>query len=410
MTSQAQPLVATDKKPFFEKAIKYAAQYQLIDQIKINEIINDAATGTIQIAKYFGLSPHLRANLEAAKKNMVSLVSLYLENETDGDLSKAAQLLKIKSFRSVSRGGSDLLKTLYSMPEDNYLGFSRFPESESEFLKKTLSRNLTTLNYRQIIENCKQQQHTINFAKWLINTTSTPLSTFTHMFAPADHVIRTALLAMVYGAKKPHVKSNFTNEEELFKIFVAIRKEWAFLGDVTYSKKNLSVIPEEFSAYAQETLLSIQINDIPKITDSSLSLTSIFSELKMHSYFCVQDTLHQVNRLDITLAKEWADFTGGFEDDALLLTLFLCFASNTPPKKILKTGEVKKMVLHMRENGIDALKVTQFIEKATHDEIAHLHALWEDFIEEAKPYLLDESDQNCNEVITFLTDHCKIKK
>ncbi len=404
-----QSLASYDSVPFFEKALKYAVQYRLIDEAKIDEIVNDAATGTIQIAEYFGTSSHLRTNLEDAKNRMVSLVSLYLEDTTDGDLDKAAQLLKEKPFRSLSRGGSQLLKTLYALPEDNHFGTSRF-ESETEFIKKCLVNGITVTKYRQTLKSCAQFDQEIKFAGWLVNKFGASLNTFNHLFAPAEHVIRTSLLSLAYGAKKIGSKVAFPDENGLFEIFTSIRKEWAFLGDVTYSNKFLDELPDTFVTYAQETLLSIKNDDFPKIVNQSTPLASIFADLKVRKYFYLHDALGKVSNFDKLLAEEWFSVTNGTEDDALLLTLFLCVASGLAPKTELKVSEAKKAVSNIREKGILEKEVLKLIEKAPHEELEQLLALWSDFIDEAKPFLLDKTDEKLKQVMLFLVDYCNIQK
>lgn len=404
-----QSLASYDNAPFFEKVFKYAVQYRFIDEAKIDEIVNDAATGTIQIAEYFGTSSHLSANLEDAKNRMVNLVSLYLEDITDGDLDKAAQLLKEKPFRSLSRGGSQMLKTLYAMPEDNHFGTSRF-ESESEFIKKCLVNGMTVTKYRQTFKSCAQFDQEIKFAGWLVNKFGASLNTFNHLFAPAEHVIRTSLLSLAYGAKKIGSKVSFPDENGLFEIFTSIRKEWAFLGDVTYSNKFLDELPDTFVTYAQETLLSIKNDDFPKIVNQSTPLASIFADLKVRKYFYLHDALGKVSNFDKLLAEEWFSVTNGTEDDALLLTLFLCVASGLAPKTELKVSEAKKAVSNIREKGILENAVVKLIEKAPHEEVEQLLALWGDFIEEAKPFLLDKTDEKLKQVMLFLVDYCNIQK
>lgn len=89
LTQNTHSVAAYDNAPFFEKVLKHAVQNNFIDQPRLAEIINDAATGSLQIAEYFDESTHLRKNLEVSMKRMVSLVSLHLEDTTDGELDKA---------------------------------------------------------------------------------------------------------------------------------------------------------------------------------------------------------------------------------------------------------------------------------------------------------------------------------
>lgn len=407
-TQKNQSVASYENAPFFERAFRYAIQHSLIDQARIDEIINDAAKGTIQIAEYFGTSSHLRANLEESKKRMVGLVSLYLEDTTDGDIASAAQLLKEKPFRSLSRSGSQMLKDLYLMPEDDHFGSPRI-DSENEFLKKCLVSGMAVSKYRQTVRDCERFRHKLNFALWLAKKIGAPIHTLNDLHAPAEHVIRTSLLSLAYGAKKVGNKTSFPDENGLFEIFTSIRKEWGFLGDVTCSKKFLEDIPTEFNHLALEILSSIEHEDIPKIVNQSMPLEAVFKDFKVRKYFFLFNPLSEVSQFDKMLAKEWFSLTGGVEDDALLLTLFLCSASGVQPKTELTMSEAKKIVLTIREKGLLEKEVSKLIEKAPHDEVGQLLALWQDFIEEARPFLLDKSDEKLEQVMSHLIDHCNIR-
>lgn len=408
LTENNQSLAFYDNAPFFDRAFKYAIQHKLIDHEKIDEIINDAASGTIQIAEYFGASSHLRQNLEEASQWMVSLVGLYLEDATNGVLAQAAQMLKEKSFRSLSRGGSQMLKILYGLPEDNHFGSPRF-DSENEFLKRCLNSGMTVTKYKQTLKDRERFKSELGFASWLVKKIGAPISAFNDLHASAEHVIRTSLLFLAYGAKKiGSNKSSFPDENGLFEIFTSMRKEWGFLGDVTCSKKFLEDIPEAFLPVALQTLSSIQNDDIPKIVNQSIPLATVFSDLKARQYFFLFDPLNDVSQFDKKLAEEWFSLTGGVEDDVLLLTLFICAASGVAPKTSLKVSEAKKAVLNIREKGVLEKEVTRLIKKAPHDESEQLLALWGDFIEDARSFLLDKEDEKLVQVMSYLKDHCNI--
>lgn len=409
-TKNSQSIAAYDNAPFFEKALRYAVQHSLIDQVTVAEIINDAATGSIQIAEYFGESSHLRKNLEVSMKRMVSLVSLYLEDTTDGELDKAAQLLKEKPFRALSRGGSQMLKALYSMPEDDHFGSPRL-DSERDFLKRCLTKGLSVAKYRQTFKDCERFKRNIDFSTVLVRRTGTPVNQLNDLHASAEHVIRTSLLSLAYGAKKvAGNKSGFADEASLFETFSSIRKEFGFLGDVTCSTKFIDELPAEFHSYALDVLSSIKNDDVPKIVNQAVTLESVFSALKDRQYFYLHDQLNEVSRFDKMLAVDWFALTGGTEDDSLLLTLFLCAAAGVDKKTTLKLSEAKKAVLNIRENGLLQNEVLNLIKKAPHDELEQLRSLWGDFIEEATPFLLDHSDEKLNEVMEYLADHCNIQK
>ncbi|OIQ91143.1 hypothetical protein GALL_269400 [mine drainage metagenome] len=409
-TKQTQTIAAYDNAPFFEKAFKYAVKHNVIDAARVDEIVNDAATGAVQIAEYFGESAHLRKNLEISMKRMVSLVSLYLEDTTGNELDKAAMLLKEKPFRALSRGGSQMLKVLFSLPEDGYFGSTRL-DSERDFLKKSLVKGMPVTKYRQTVKDCEQFKKELDFASWIIKKTGTPISKLNEFHASAEHVIRTYFLTLAYGTKKVGGnKSGLPDEAGLFEIFTSMRKEWGFLGDITCSTKFMDDIPAEFLDYANNILATIKTEDLPKIVNPSVPLQSVFSDLKDRKYFYLHDHFNEMSKFDKMLAVDWFALTGGTEDDALLLTLFLCAASGLEQKTSLKVSEAKKAVLSIREHGILQSDVLKLIEKAPHDEIEQLRSLWSDFIEEAQPFLLDHSDEQLKEVMVYLEDHCNIQK
>lgn len=413
-----QSLAFYDNAPFLDKVLKYAVQNKLIDQAKIEEMINDAAIGTVQISEYFGASSHLRENLEQASVRMASLVSLHLENASNGDLELAAQMMKEKSFRTLSRGGSQMLKALYALPEDDHFGSPRF-DSESDFLKKCLNSHITLAKYRQAIATHEQFKLALGLANDLLKKIGTPSRVFNDLHAPAKHVLRTAVLFLAYGAKKLGTgksgasklntsKAGFPDENALFEIFTAMRKEWSFLGEVSCSKKFLDEVPEAFLPLAMQTLASIQQQDIPKIVSGSLHLDAVFADLKVRQYFFLFDPLNNVSQFDKKLAEEWFLLTDGTEDDAMLLSLFICAAAGLRQKTALTVAEAKKAVLNIRENGLLENQVAKLIKKAPHDEHEQLQSLWGEFIEEASIYLLDESDEHLSEAVAYLKDHCNI--
>ncbi len=413
-----QSLAFYDNAPFFDRALKHAVQNKLIDQAKINEMINDAATGTIQIAEYFGATAHLRENLEQASVWMASLVSLHLENASNGDLQLAAQMIKEKSFRTLSRGGSQMLKVLHALPEDDHFGALRF-DTESDFLKRCLSSHMTLAKYRQAMVMHSQFKLELGLANYVLKKMATPSRAFKDLHAPAKHVLRSAVLFMAYGAKKIATsklaagklsasKVVFPDENALFEIFEAMRKEWSFLGDVSCSKKFLEEIPEDYLPLALQTLASIEQEDIPKIVSAAVPLATTFADLKVRQYFFLFDPMNDVSQFDKKLAEEWFVLTNGTEDDALLLSLFISAAAGLKLKTSLTVAEVKKAVLNIRENGLFEKEVTKLIKKAPHDEQEQLQSLWSEFIEDASLYLLDDSDENLSEAVAYLKDHCNI--
>jgi len=115
-----------------------------------------------------------------------------------------------------------------------------------------------------------------------------------------------------------------------------------------------------------------------------------------------------ISKFDQMQADEWLTMTGGNEDDATLLTLLLCSAAGMKPNTSLKASEAKKALLAIRMNGLLEDEVLKVIDQAPHDEIDQLTALWQDFIEEAKPYFQDKNDDKLVQALPFLAHRCQI--
>jgi len=409
MSNKKQSIAAYETGSFFEKTLRYAVANKLIHQDGLAAIVNDAASGSVQIAEYFGASSYLRQNLEDAKTKMACLVSLYLEHTCDADMLQATKLLNEKPFRTLSRGGSQLLKTLYSLPEENYFGSPRL-DSEVEFLKKKLVNGLSVNEYRKSLEDGELFKTQFNCAIWLLKKMGVATSAFSELHAPVEHVIRTCLLSLAYGAKKTTSSGFiFPDEAALFEIFISIRKEWSYLGDVTSSNLFLKDTPTEFNDYMHQTLISIRLDDIPKIVNSSVALKSVFDQLKATKYFFLYNPLDAVSKFDKLQAEQWFKLTSGNDDDASVLTLLICSAAGMKPKFILTISEAKKVVLAIRENGLLEKEVIKLINMASHEEIEQITSLWQEFVEDANPYLLDKSDDKLVQVLPFLMQHCNIR-
>jgi len=99
----------------FEEALAHGVRHGLISQDKLDAICADAPKGMVQIARYFGT--RFRPELELAKRPHRRIWrSLHLAHTSQGDLQKAAELLRDNSFLSRSKAGSDMLKPLIAMP------------------------------------------------------------------------------------------------------------------------------------------------------------------------------------------------------------------------------------------------------------------------------------------------------
>ena len=156
MSATSTRLATVDKRPYFEKALAFGVQQRLIDRLKCEAIIADGAKGTVQVADYFGTS-HLFTALDNARRRIVHLVSLYLENQYGDDLSQAAHSLRDNSFLSHSRGGNDLLKTLHALPESAVFDGGIKGQTLKEFQdERTLTKPISCSAYRKELQRRRQ--------------------------------------------------------------------------------------------------------------------------------------------------------------------------------------------------------------------------------------------------------------
>jgi len=126
----ATALATFDNRPFFDKALRYGVQQGILTPAQLQNIQEGFSKGIVQIANFFGTA-HLRPELELALHRMVNLVSLYLEDMSEGDLQIAAASLRDKTFLSHSKAGSDMLKRLHAMPDSTLIvGRQVSPDSQ----------------------------------------------------------------------------------------------------------------------------------------------------------------------------------------------------------------------------------------------------------------------------------------
>ena len=149
MAHATSAIATVDRRPYLEKAIRFGLQEGILSASRLDSIRQEGPKGIVQIANHFGTA-HLRTDLENARERMVNLVSLYLEESSGGDLQLAALALRDKSFLSLSKGGSDLLKMLHAMPDSTLIGaYNALPEDQKNFLNdKTFAAPLMLKQYR----------------------------------------------------------------------------------------------------------------------------------------------------------------------------------------------------------------------------------------------------------------------
>ena len=398
MPASSQQVALFDDRPFFERALVYGVREGIIDHDKINSILNDAPKGMLQIANFFGTA-YLRPNVEAARARMVNLVSLHLEDSSGGDLEKAARSLRDHTFLSLSRGGSETLKSLWAMPEDaSYALLLR--QSQKEFLAEWSLRSLA--EYRQECERRQGHQTAISAALWFAEKLGVPASGISTV--AVESIIRTAILVYL-SATTP---ASLPNAAGLIAIFDAIRKKGVPAKGRKHLKEVFKALPEAYRTVASRELKRVESEDLPRILDASEAMNRLIQELEP-LYFLRDFGPEDASLFDAAVSEDWQRITGGKTDDNSLLTIFVCLAAAAPAKPALSKVAARALIRKARSDGFQRLPVLRFIRASAPYEMQDdLEALWQDFFPEAEGFLLDATDTTLSEALAFLKENCSV--
>ncbi|WP_295756960.1 hypothetical protein [Undibacterium sp.] len=396
-----------DNRPFFESALVHGLTHGIIDSEKIAAIKTEAPKGMVQIAAAFG-SKYLRPEIEAARKRIVNLASLYLLETSNGDLDIAAKIIRDNSFLSLSRGGSTLLKTLFAMPE--IAMFGREEKGSVEDFLEFWSLKEKTTDYRSALAQRKINALEIEAGFWFGEELDLSASLLQEDEAEAVAVIRSAMLIRYIGLKDISI----LNQIEFASLLDTLRVKAAKLKPGARQRAKLAAIhdeiPVEYQAIAERVLQEITTQDMPKIADASLSLDRLVYELK-ERYYIRDHEVEDTSDYDALVSKEWSRLTKGKTDIDSLLTLFLCITAGIPPKTSLPEKTAKSLLKKIRASGMQAELAIDWIKTAApHEKQEGLLQDWSDFVEESQAYLMDDWDTTYSGALRFLSENCHIEK
>lgn len=403
MAVSSNKLATVDKRPFFEKALTYGVQQRLIDSIRCEAIVADGAKGTVQVAEYFGTS-HLFTALDNARKRIVHLVSLYLEDQFGHDLDKAARSLCDNSFLSHSRGGNDLLKKLHAMPESAVFDGGVKGQTLKDFQdERTLAKPLTHAAYRKELARRNANTAQQAAARWFAQDMAVPVSALDSI--GADAVIRTGLLRRLGTA------DDCPNRQEFALLIQKLRDVGVATGKLKFPKSLLDDVPDAHREIASGIRREIEKHDAPLLIDATLALDEAFNRIESR-YFLRETGLEDVDAFEAFVSKEWQQLTKGKEDPYSRLTLFMCLAAGAKPKTTLTAAEARSLIRMVRKDGFQEEVVPRLIATSAPFAIRDdLLAMWDDeFFPEAQVRLLDASDEKYIFAMQFLSENCNIKK
>ncbi|MDT7522125.1 hypothetical protein RAE21_06830 [Rhodoferax sp. TBRC 17198] len=404
MSVAPQSVSLFDSRPFFEKALTHGIEHGLIGQDKLDAIRADAPKGMVQIARYFG-TEYLRPELELARDRIVNLVSLHLAHSTEGDLHRAAELLRDHSFLSRSKAGSDMLKALITMPQTTHFGMNERSGFRDEHIPLLAKWSLKTLTeYQMELASRSRAAAVVDAAIWMAGQMGMDVEELEEAGKDAEAVIRTALLAR--ACKRSSLPDWVTFE----KMILALRKRY-----LAKPGKLPLTVPADLPAEWTELVESIRDSvwaDSVKWLESDLSVRKLFDQTPafMGRYFWLEDAILEVDQFDKNVSKAWAKATGGNDDESSLLTLFLCMAAGSPAKTVLTEKAASTLVKKIRKSGLQPALPLQFIEaNAPAEHLEDYASLWNNFIEESSATLASDHDYTFNDAVALVRRECNVR-
>ena len=401
MSASGQGVALVDKRPYFEKALLHGVQQGIIDRSRCDAMIADGAKGSVQVAEHFGTS-FLQADLENARKRIVSMVSLFLEHGSCGDLDLAAQSLQQNSFLSHSRGGNALIKDLHALPETSISGDIKNQSLLDFQNERTLVKPFTVVTYRKELRRRQDAAAVIAAAYWFCAELEIVRAALD--FVAVESVIRSAILVRLGGGDKA------PNHGEFASLVSALRAAQPAGGKLRIAKALLDDVPEPHQAIAEAVRRDIEKQDGALILNPTRKLEEVLHIIEAR-YFLRDTDFDDIDSFAGFVSDAWRLATQGKDDPYSRLTLFMCLATGSKPRTTVTDTEARSMIRKVRKNGFDNAAVSTFIAESAPFEIKdNLLALWqEEFLPEAQERLLDDSDTSLQRALVFLVDNLNVK-
>ncbi|HQZ05501.1 MAG TPA: hypothetical protein PLJ46_06490 [Burkholderiaceae bacterium] len=400
--STPQTVALFDDRPFFEKALQHGVQHGIIPAERLASMRQEAPKGMVQIARYFG-TEFLRPELELARTRMVNLISLYLEEGSQGDLALAAQALRDSSLLSRSKGGSDMLKALITMPQNSHFGMQEragFRDEHIPVLAKWTLRSLA--DYRAEKARRTLTARMVDAATWMAAQLELDADELADAGVDAEAVIRTALLARLAR------RSAMPDWPMLEKWIAALRKKVPAPSDTAVTLPR--DLPGEFFQAVESVRQSV-VADLPRLLDPALPIRRLLTQTPafVGRYFWNEDALADVEHFERQNSAVWDKATGGHHDDSSLLTLFLRIGAGSSHATLLTKAAATSLIRKMHKSGIDSELPRQFIRQhaplALQDDYLHL---WDAFLEEAEPLLRSDQRYASQDALALLRRECNV--
>jgi len=410
-----QALALHDARSFFERALAHGVNHGILGAEKLAALHAEAPKGMVQIARYFG-SEFLRPELERARERIVNFVSLHLQDASGGDLAQAAQLLATHSLLSRSKAGTDMLRALIALPESTHFGMQGQDEAQVSLLALWSLRSYA--QYREELARRSRIGEVVQAALWIASHYQLDDEALEEGGADAEGVLRTALALHALAPRSTEWPSAATFQ----KLLAARRKA----GKAVVGADALAVpkgLPPALHAVV-DAQKPVVLADLQKLLDPARPLAQQLRPMTAlrHRYFLLEDPLGEVDEYlraaasqpgdeapPAAASKTWQRATLGEQDEAALLTLFLCLATGTPKKTLLPEKAAKTLVRKLRSKGWQPELADAFIrEHAPEVHRADYRALWQGFVSEARATLQDDHDYGLGDALALLRRECHV--
>ncbi|MGL4995426.1 MAG: hypothetical protein ACRC6G_04565, partial [Deefgea sp.] len=358
-------IAAFDQRRFFDKALSFGVAQGIISTEKLSTIQADLAKGMVQIANYFGTA-YLRPDLELSVIRMTNLISIYLEDHSQGDLQIAAQSLQKNTLLSHSKNGADMLRRLHAMPRDTLLlkdGPASLEEQQSFLNEMSGEERISWPQYQADLARGQALKDKIELGFWLAKK----LRLSSEDICDAEQLICSVMLLIFAPDGKVKLPS---------------RKEFNLLIKAAKAKKTV-YNPDRFELFFNDAPIVIRrtahaemehflAHELPKIRSNSFNLESFF----------LDGGINEISDYDAEIAKNWHCISQD-GDNAVIATLFLLVATEQPIKSAMLKREATSMVKALREKGLNSALVAEFIENHVPvEQREELTDFWENDLKE----------------------------
>lgn len=354
----ATTVATSDVRPFFARALRHGIDSGIISPDRQQKILADGPKGIVQIANYFGTA-HLRAELEIACDRMISLLSLYLEDRSKGDLRAAATSLQQNSLLSHSKGGSDMLRSLSALPSVAIIENHRpsADDQRNDLNEWTFAGALDLRSYRAELAARQAVQAEIGLARWILQRFGVA-SVDDQLGVETHAVFNSAMLVLLVNGAPLQMPT---------------RVECADLVDAVKKKRTsqkvgrwdafLAELPATYVEMARTMREAFLLDLLPHINDKQQTADSLMFGDHALNLYLREDLDEDSGEYERQVSSAWHRITAGdAEDPQVIATVLLRVATGLAPKATLLKREAKAIVSGFRARGFDGDAVVQFIE------------------------------------------------